>query len=110
MRSGKRGIKVASECSICKTKESKMWLGCLGGWVLCDKCAKDYNAFDLQPKNNHNIPTLMEVYFRRGQGEDISYEELHNEKSSLKFITFKDLFKMDDVNVALHESGGKDGK
>ncbi len=92
-----------TECSICKTKESKTWLGCLGGWTLCNKCSKDYNDFDLQPKNNQNIVILMEVYFRRGEGEDISYEKLHNEKSNLKFITFKHLFKMDDASLVESE-------
>ncbi len=88
-----------TRCSICTTQESKTWLGCLGGWTLCNKCAKDYNDFELQPRNNQNIVIFMEVYFRRGEGEDISYEELHNEKSNLKFVTFKDLFKMNDAYV-----------
>jgi dienelactone hydrolase len=82
-----------TECSICKTTESRIWLGCLGGWTLCDKCADDYNDFTNQVKNEQNIVILMEVYFRRGKGEDITYEQLHKEKSDFKFLTFKDLFK-----------------
>ena len=83
-------------CSICKTKKSKGWMGCLGGWMLCRDCSKDYSDFGLQPNSDQNIVILMEVYFRRGQGEKISYEKLHNERSILKFVTFKDLFKMEE--------------
>ncbi len=86
---------MASKCSICKTEESKHWLGCLGGWTLCINCAKDYNDFGLQPDNKQNTVILMEVYFRRGQREGISYEDLHREKSNFRFITFKELFKLD---------------
>jgi hypothetical protein len=86
---------MTSECSVCKTIESKHWLYCLGGWTLCDKCAKDYGDFLLQPKNDQNIVILMEVYFRRGKGEEISYEDLHNQKSDLKFLTFKELYKLE---------------
>lgn len=81
-----------TQCNVCQIEESKIWLTCLGGWTLCDKCSKDYNDFTLQPKNDQNIVILMEVYFRRGKGEKISYEQLHKEKSSYKFLTFKDLF------------------
>ena len=82
-----------TECNICKTKESKHWLGCLGGWTLCSDCAKDYRDFGTQVEKGDNIVMLMEVYFRRGKGEKISFEQLHKKKSHYKFLTFKDLFK-----------------
>lgn len=82
-----------TKCSICKTTESKIWLSCLGGWTLCDKCSKDYNDFTNQVDKDTNIVILMEVYFRRGKGEDITFEQLHKEKSNYKFLTFKDLFE-----------------
>ena len=85
---------MTSKCSICGTTKSKYWLGCLGGWTLCDDCSKDYNDFTLQPKNDQNIVILMEGYFRRGKGEKISYEQLHKKKSNYKFLTFKDLFEI----------------
>ncbi len=88
-----------TKCSICKTEESKHWLGCLGGWTLCSDCAKDYDDFDNQVDKNQNIVILMEVYFRRGQGEKISFEQLYKEKSDYKFLTFEDLYKLN--------SGGK---
>ena len=81
------------KCSICGTEESKYWLSCLGGWNLCCDCSKDYSDFGLQPKNDQNIVILMEVYFRRGKGEKVSYEQLHKEKSNYNFLTFKELFK-----------------
>jgi hypothetical protein len=88
-----------TKCSICGVEESKHWLMCLGNWTLCDNCAKDYGDFTLQPKSDQNAVILMEVYFRRGKGEIVSYEQLHKEKASFKFLTFKDLFE-----------GFKDGK
>lgn len=81
------------KCHVCGTTESKHWLGCLGGWTLCSDCAKDYGDFKLQPHNEQNIVILMEVYFRRGQREKISFEELHKEKSNYRFLTFEELFK-----------------
>lgn len=87
-------MKKETKCSVCETIESKNWL-CFGRWTLCDKCSKDYGDFTLQVKNDQNIVILMEVYFRRGKLEDISYEQLHKEKSDYKFLTFEDLFKGD---------------
>ena len=88
---------MVTQCSICKTKESKHWLGCLGGWTLCSDCAKDYDDFDNQVDKNQNIVIMMEVYFRRGKGEKISFEQLYKEKSHYRFLTFKDLFKLDKI-------------
>ena len=82
-----------SECHICKTTESKIWLACLGGWTLCDKCSKDFSSFSDQVNKDVNLVILMEVYFRRGKGEDITFEQLHKEKSDYKFLTFEDYFK-----------------
>ncbi len=93
-----------TKCSICKTEESKMWLGCLGGWTLCDKCSKDYSEFTDQVKQDQNIVILMEVYFRRGQGEEISFEQLHKEKSDYRFLTWKDTMKMDKLNKNTKQS------
>ena len=81
-----------TKCSVCGTEKSKHWLGCLGGWTLCLDCSKDYNDFDNQV--DKNIVIMMEVYFRRGKGEDITYEQLHKEKSSFKFLTFMDLYEV----------------
>ncbi len=85
-----------SKCNICKTEESKYWTVCLGGWTLCQNCSKDFTDFESQVDKRSNIVIMMEVYFRRGKGEGISYEQLHKEKSDYKFLTFKDLFKLNE--------------
>jgi len=92
-----------AECNICKTKDSKYWVMCLGGWTLCQNCSKDYSDFKLQVEKGNNIVIMMEVYFRRGKGEKISYEQLHKEKSDYKFLTFKELFE-------LKKRGGENAK
>ena len=85
---------MVTKCSICKTEKSKHWLGCLGGWTLCSDCAKDYGDFENQVDNKKNIVILMEAYFRRGQGEKVSYEMLHKEKSNYKFLRFEDIYNL----------------
>ena len=84
------------KCSICGTEESKGWLGNSNG-IYCNKCSKDICDFKLQPNNHFNVEILAEVFFKRGKGEDVTYEELHNKKSSLSFVTFKTLFKLKDA-------------
>jgi hypothetical protein len=86
---------MTSECSICHTKESMNWLH-FDNYTLCTECAKDYQEFKLQPENYNNIVILMEVYFRRGKGEKITYEQLHKAKAHFKFITFMDIFELKD--------------
>ena len=81
-----------TKCHICGTEESKYWTMCLGGWTLCGNCSKDYQDFTMQVKSGDNIVIMMEVYFKRGKGEKITYEQLHKEKSSFKFLTFNDLY------------------
>ena len=81
------------KCNICKTEESEYWTMCLGGWTLCQDCSRDYTDFTMQVKNDDSVVIMMEVYFRKGKGEKISYEQLYKEKSSFKFLTFKDLYE-----------------
>lgn len=85
-----------TDCTICKTDESNGWLGNSMG-TYCDDCSKDINGFKLQPNNHFNVELLAEVFFKRGKGEKITYEELHNKKSDLKFVTFEMLFKLKDA-------------
>lgn len=87
---------MTSKCSICSTEKTKRWL-CFGIWTLCDDCAKDYQDFSIQPNNFQNIPILMEVYFKRGNGGSISYEEAHKEKAAFKFVTFEELFNINQI-------------
>jgi len=84
---------MGTECSICKTKESKGWLG-KGSGTYCNECAKDISDFQFQPENKFNIELLAEVFFRRGKGEKITYKELHIRRCDLRFIEFTELFKL----------------
>jgi len=83
-----------TNCSICGTTKSKGWLG-KGSGTYCQDCSRDISDFNLQPQKHFNIELLAEVFFRRGQGEEITYEELHKKKSDLKFISFLELFKQE---------------
>ena len=83
-----------NKCNICGSKESKTWM-CQGGYKTCRICSNDIMAFELQPMKDNNLKMILEVFLRRGQGEDISFEEIHKEKSSLKFINFETLWQKD---------------
>ena len=81
-------------CDICGTKKSKTWM-CQGGYQTCKTCSKDISDFELQPMKDDNLKILLEVFIRRGRGEDITFEEIHKEKSTLKFIDFATLWDKD---------------
>ncbi len=87
-----------TKCNICGTKESKGWLG-KGSGIYCNDCSKDINDFEFQPKKNFNTEILAEVFFRRGKGDKITYKELHNKKSDLRFIEFMDLWKLNEKKL-----------
>ena len=81
-------------CDICGSTESKTWM-CQGGYQTCRTCSNDIQAFDLQPMKDDNLKMLLEVFLRRGRGDQITFEEIHKEKSALKFINFKTLWDKD---------------
>ncbi len=81
-------------CDLCGTKESKGWM-CQGGYQTCRICSNDIQAFDLQPMKDNNLKMLLEVFLRRGRGEDVTFEEIYKEKSTLQFINFKQLWDKD---------------
>lgn len=83
-------------CDICGSTESIGWM-CQGAYQSCNKCFKDISLFESQPFKNDNIKMLLEVFCRRGKGEQITYEDIHKEKSSFKLITFDEIFKMHDA-------------
>jgi len=78
-------------CDICGSTESDGWM-CQGSYQTCGKCTKDISLFDTQPMKDSNLKMLLEVFFRRGKGEDVTFKEIHKEKSSFKLITFADIF------------------
>lgn len=85
-----------TECSVCGTEESKMWLS-KGTSTLCEKCSESVNDFSFQPNMQFNIDILAEVFFRRGKGEDVTYEELHREKSHFKFMSLRELLNLKNL-------------
>lgn len=82
-------------CDICGTKESKTWMH-QGVYKTCKICSHDIQLFESQPMKDYNLKMLLETFFRRGKGEDITFEEIHKEKSSFKLINFMDLYKQSD--------------
>lgn len=63
-----------------------------GAYLLCGRCTSDIMDFELQPKMHQNTKMLAETFFRRGQGVDVRYKEVHEKKHGLKFITFDEMF------------------
>jgi len=86
-----------TKCTICGTTKSEGWMT-QAGYTLCIKCYKDISDFEFQPNPYHNYKMLAEVFFRRGKGEEITFEELYKQKSDFKFISFTDLFEMKEKN------------
>ena len=70
-------------CDICGTDKSETWM-CQGSYHTCRQCSSDIQLFELQPMKNNNLKILLEVFFRRGNGENITYATLHKEKSNFK--------------------------
>ena len=60
---------------------------------ICNKCSKDIQDFELQPMKNDNLKILLEVFLRRGKGEEITFKQIHLEKSRFKFFNFMDVWK-----------------
>ncbi len=81
-----------TKCTICGATESKGWMH-QATYTLCRDCARDVGAFELQPNMFMNTKMLAETFFRRGKGEKISYQDIHEEKSGFSFIKFEELFK-----------------
>ena len=88
-------------CDICGSTKSNGWM-CQGAYQVCSKCNRDISLFDTQPMKDSNLKILLEVFFRRGKGEDIRFKDIHKEKSSFKLITFADIF----ANVGKSEVKG----
>lgn len=79
-------------CDICGSKESDGWM-CQGAYQTCSKCTKDISSYNIQPMKNDNLKMLLEVFLRRGRGEDITFKDVHKKKSSFKLIGFKDIWR-----------------
>lgn len=81
-------------CKLCQEKLKGSVLGCSKG-TICMRCSKDISLAELQPLHSNNtiLWTLAETYFKRGKGEDVTFEQVWNENENLKLVKFEDLWE-----------------
>ena len=81
-----------TNCTLCQQEITGGALGCSLG-TICMKCSKDITLAEYQPLHSFNTAmwVLAETFFRRGQGEDISFEEVWNKGQNLKLVKFENL-------------------
>lgn len=81
-------------CKLCKEELKGHVLTCSKG-SICMRCSKDISLAKYQPLNSHDniLWFLAETFFRRGQGEDVSFEQVWNENENLSLVKFDDLIK-----------------
>lgn len=79
-------------CKLCKEELKGQSLSCSKG-SICMRCSKDISLAEYQPLHSHDsiLWFLAETFFRRGRGEDISFEQVWNENENLTLIKFQDL-------------------
>lgn len=85
---------MSSDCKLCKKEITGNCLGCSLG-IICAKCSKNINLAKYQP--SYSLDTVLwclaETYFRKGKGEEITFEEIWNEGNNLELVKFEDLIK-----------------
>lgn len=83
-----------TKCKLCQKEIEGIRMTCSKGSV-CMRCEKDISLAEYQPihSNSSVFWILAETFFRRGKGEDVSFEQLWNEGNNLKLITFEELFE-----------------
>ena len=81
-------------CKLCKEELKGSVLGCSKG-TICMRCAKDISVAKYQPMHSHDtiLWILAETFFRRGQGEDVNFEQIWSENENLTLVKFNDLIK-----------------
>ena len=82
-----------TDCKLCKQRIERIALTCSKG-TICKKCAEDISLAEYQPLASSNcvLWCLAETFFRKGQGEEISFEQVWNEGDNLKLVKFMELF------------------
>lgn len=89
-------MKMTENCKICGHvfKEGECRLGCSKG-TICMKCSKDIHIAKYQPMNGIDdvLWYLAETFFRRGKGEDVTFEKVWDENETMPMIRFEDMFK-----------------
>ena len=81
-------------CKLCKKEIKGNTLICSKG-TICSDCIEDISLAEYQPLASFGniLWILSETFFRKGQGEDISFEQVWNENENLKLIKFEDIFE-----------------
>jgi len=83
------------KCKLCDEEIKGAALTCSKG-TICIKCSTDINLAGMQPVSHHNdiLWVLAETFFRRGRGEDTTFEKVWNESESfMKVVKFEEQFK-----------------
>ncbi len=85
-----------TKCTLCQIEIEGMMLGCSKGY-LCKNCQDNINLAQYQPlhSNGDILWVLAETYFRKGKGEDVTFEQVWDEKQNLKLVKFEYLFDME---------------
>ncbi len=89
-----------TDCKICKEKIKGMALTCSKG-TICKPCTDDIILAEMQPLQSSNcvLWCLAETFFRKGKGEDVSFEKVWEEGENLKLVRFMELldYKMNKL-------------
>lgn len=82
-----------TNCKLCQQEIKRYGLTCSKG-TICMKCSDDIMLAEWQPLQDFSeiLWILAETFFRRGKGEDVTFEKVWKENSDLKLVKFKDLF------------------
>jgi len=87
--------KEKSNCTLCKEEIAGGALHCSKG-TACFKCSKDISLAQYQPLTSfHSVLwVLAETYFRKGRGEDVTFEQIWCEHMNLKLVRFEKIWEM----------------
>lgn len=88
-----------SKCKLCEKEMKRMSLTCSKG-TICKECADDTHLAECQPiiSSNHVLWVLAETFFRKGKGENTSFEKVWKEqKFYMKLVDFDKLLDVESI-------------
>ncbi len=82
------------DCKLCQQELKGPVVGCSKG-TICSECYKNVSLAENQPAKSLDAVLwfLAETYFRKGKGEDVTFEQVWNENENLKLVKFEELIK-----------------
>ena len=85
--------KKMTDCKLCKQRIERLALTCSKG-TICSRCSKDISLAECQPAKSLDsvLWFLAETFFRRGAGEDVTFEKVWSEIENLPLIRLEHLF------------------